>query len=173
MSPKKAGEKSTGSTGGRAARKSDRSTPSAGKKAGGFTDEERAAMQDRARELKAESRRGSRAGKADGEGDVLAKIAEMEEPERAMAERLHAIVKATAPTLSPKTWYGMPAYARDGKVVCFFQSAQKFKSRYATFGFSDEANLDDGAMWPTSFALKELTATEEARISALVKKAVS
>jgi uncharacterized protein YdhG (YjbR/CyaY superfamily) len=137
----------------------------------GFTDEERAAMRERAQELKAEARRGK--GKADGESDVLAKIAEMPEPDRATAERLHAIVKASAPALSPRTWYGMPAYAKDGKVVCFFQSAQKFKSRYATFGFSDEANLDEGAMWPTSFALKELTATEEARISALVKKAVS
>ena len=139
----------------------------------GFTDEERAAMKERAQELKAAARRGPRTGKADGESDVLAKIAEMPEPDRAMAERLHAIVKATAPDLSPRTWYGMPAYAKDGKVVCFFQSAQKFKSRYATFGFSDEANLDEGAMWPTSFALKELTAAEEKRIGALVKKAVS
>jgi uncharacterized protein YdhG (YjbR/CyaY superfamily) len=139
----------------------------------GFTDEERAAMKERAQELKAEARRGSRAGKADGESDVLAKIAEMPEPDRTMAERLHAIVKASAPALSSKTWYGMPAYARDGNVVCFFQSARKFKTRYATFGFSDKANLDEGAMWPTSFALKELTAAEEARIAALVKKAVS
>jgi uncharacterized protein YdhG (YjbR/CyaY superfamily) len=140
----------------------------------GFTDEERAAMKERAQELKAEARRGPRAkkAKADGESDVLAKIAEMPEPDRTMATRLHAIIKANAPALSPKTWYGMPAYAKDGKVVCFFQSAQKFKSRYATFGFSDAANLDEGAMWPTSFALKELTATEEARIVALVKKAV-
>ena len=114
-----------------------------------------------------------RADKADGESDVLAKIAEMPEPDRAMAERLHAIIKASAPALSPRTWYGMPAYAKDGKVVCFFQSAQKFKTRYATLGFSDKANLDDGAMWPTAFALKELTAAEEARIGALVKKAVS
>jgi uncharacterized protein YdhG (YjbR/CyaY superfamily) len=144
-----------------------------GKASKGFTDEERAAMKERARELKAESRRGTRAGKADGERDVLAKIAEMPEPDRVMAERLHAIVKASAPDLSPRTWYGMPAYARDGKVVCFFQSAQKFKSRYATLGFSDAANLDEGAMWPTSFALSELTAAEEARIAALVKKAVS
>ena len=143
------------------------------KKSKGFTDEERAAMKERAQELKAEARRGQRAVKADGESDVLAKIAEMPEPDRAMAKRLHAIIKASAPALSPKTWYGMPAYAKDGKVVCFFQSAQKFKSRYATFGFSDEANLDEGAMWPTSFALKELTAAEEARIGALVKKAVS
>ena len=137
------------------------------KKAKGFTDEERAAMKERAREQKAEAQR------ADGERAVLAKIAEMSEPDRTMAERLHAIIKDSAPVLSPKTWYGMPAYAKDGKVVCFFQSAQKFKSRYATLGFSDEANLDEGFMWPTSFALKELTATEEAKISALVKKAVS
>jgi uncharacterized protein YdhG (YjbR/CyaY superfamily) len=137
------------------------------KKSKGFTAEERAAMKERAKELKAEAQ------KADGERDVLAKIAEMQEPDRAMAERLHEIVKASAPDLSPKTWYGMPAYAKDGKVVCFFQSAQKFNSRYATFSFSDEANLDEGAMWPTSFALKELTAAEEAKISALVKRAVS
>jgi uncharacterized protein YdhG (YjbR/CyaY superfamily) len=140
-----------------------------GKASKGFTDEERAAMKERAQELKAEARR----GKADGESAVLAKIAEMPEPDRAMAERLHAIVKASAPALSPKTWYGMPAYAKDGKVVCYFQSAQKFKSRYATFGFNDAANLDEGAMWPTSFALKELTTADEARIGALVKKAVS
>ena len=137
-----------------------------------FTAEERAAMKERAQELKASARRGPRADKADGESDVLAKIAEMPEPDRAMAERLHAIVKASAPALSPRTWYGMPAYAKDGKVVCFFQSAEKFKSRYATFGFSDKANLDEGAMWPTAFALKELTAAEEAKIDALVKKAV-
>jgi len=136
----------------------------------GFTDEERAAMKERARELKAEAR--ANKDRAAGESDVLAKIAEMPEPERAMATRLHAIIKASAPDLSPKTWYGMPAYARDGKVVCFFQSAEKFKARYATFGFSDEANLDEGAMWPTSFGLKELTAAEEATIAALVKKAV-
>ena len=154
-------------------RKSANSITATGKKSKGFTDEERAAMKERAQELKAEARRGTRAGKADGESDVLAKIAEMPEPDRAMAKRLHAIIKASAPALSPKTWYGMPAYAKDGKVVCYFQSAQKFKSRYATFGFSDEANLDEGAMWPTSFALKELTAAEEARIGALVKKAVS
>jgi uncharacterized protein YdhG (YjbR/CyaY superfamily) len=135
-------------------------------KSKGFTDEERAAMKERAQELK-------RADKADGESDVLAKIAEMQGSERAMAKRLHALIKASAPALSPKTWYGMPAYAKDGKVVCFFQSAQKFKSRYATFGFSDEANLDEGHMWPTSFALKELTAAAEAKIGALVKKAVS
>ncbi len=138
-----------------------------------FTDEERAAMKERARELKAEGRRGSRAAKADGEGDVLAKIAEMPEPDRVLGERIHAIVKESAPDLSPKTWYGMPAYAKDGKVVCYFQSAHKFKSRYATFGFNDSANLDEGAMWPTSFALTELTAADEARIGALVKKAVS
>jgi uncharacterized protein YdhG (YjbR/CyaY superfamily) len=141
----------------------------------GFTDEERAAMKERAQELKAEGRRGPRAkkDKAAGESDVLAKIAEMQEPDRAMAERLHAIIKSSAPDLSPRTWYGMPAYAKDGKVLCFFQSAQKFKTRYATFGFSDTANLDEGALWPVAFALKELTATEEARIVALVKQAVS
>jgi hypothetical protein len=143
------------------------------KKSKGFTDEERAAMKERARELEAEARRGPRPDKADGDSAVLAKIAGMPEPDRAMAKRLHAIIRASAPGLSPKTWYGMPAYAKDGKVVCYFQSAQKFKSRYATFGFSDAANLDEGAMWPTSFALRELTATEEARISALVKRAVS
>ena len=152
-------------------RKSAKSTT--GKASKGFTDEERAAMRERAQELKAAARRGPRADKADGESDVLAKIAEMPEPDRAMAERLHAIIKASAPALSPRTWYGMPAYAKDGNVVCFFQSAQKFKTRYATFGFSDKANLDEGAMWPTAFALKELTAAEEARIGALVKKAVS
>ena len=139
----------------------------------GFTDEERAAMKERVQELKAEARRGKGAKTADGESAVLAKIAEMPEPDRAMAMRLHAIIKASAPDLSPKTWYGMPAYAKDGKVVCFFQSAHKFNARYATFGFNDTANLDEGAMWPTSFALKELTAAEEARIVALVKKAVS
>jgi uncharacterized protein YdhG (YjbR/CyaY superfamily) len=137
----------------------------------GFTDEERAAMKERAQELKAEAR--ANKNRAAGESDVLAKIAEMQGPDRAMAERLHAIVKASAPALWPKTWYGMPAYAMDGKVVCYFQSAQKFNSRYATFGFSDEANLDDGAMWPTSFALKALTTADEARIGALVRKAVS
>ncbi len=137
------------------------------KKSKGFTADERAAMKERAQELKAEAR------KADGESALLAKVAEMKGTDRAMAERLHAIVKASAPDLSPKTWYGMPAYARDGKVVCFFQSAEKFKSRYATFGFSDEANLDEGAMWPTSFALRELTAAGEKKIAALVKKAVS
>jgi len=136
----------------------------------GFTAEERAAMKERAQELKATARRG--ADKADGERDVLAKIAEMKGSDRALAKQLHEIVKETAPSLSPKTWYGMPAYAKDGKVVCFFQSAQKFNARYATFGFSDEANLDKGVMWPTSFALKELTGAEEAKIRALVKKAV-
>jgi uncharacterized protein YdhG (YjbR/CyaY superfamily) len=136
------------------------------KKSEGFTAEERAAMKERARELKAEAQR------ADGERSVLAKIAEMQGPDRAMAERLHEIIKASAPALSPKTWYGMPAYAnKDGKVVCFFQSAKKFNARYATFGFSDKANLDEGAMWATSFALKELGAAEEARIGALVKRA--
>jgi uncharacterized protein YdhG (YjbR/CyaY superfamily) len=143
----------------------------AGNASKGFTAEERAAMRERAQELKAEARRGK--GKADGEKDVLAKIAEMPEPDRAMAERLHAVVKANAPTLEPRTWYGMPAYARDGKVVCFFTPASKFKERYATFGFNTAANLDEGAMWPTSFALKQLTAAEEAKIAALVKKAVS
>ena len=154
-------------------KKPAKGTAATRKKSGGFTDEERDAMKERAQELKAAARRGPRTAKADGESDVLAKIAEMAEPDRAMAERLHALVKASAPALSPKTWYGMPAYAKDGKVVCFFQSAQKFKSRYATLGFSDTANLDEGAMWPTSFALKELTAAEEARIAALVKQAVS
>jgi uncharacterized protein YdhG (YjbR/CyaY superfamily) len=138
----------------------------------GFTDEERAAVRERTQELKAAGRRGPRAGKSDGESDVLAKIAEMPEPDRALAERVLALIKATAPALSPRTWYGMPAYARDGNVVCFFQSAGKFKTRYATLGFSDQANLDEGAMWPTAYALKELTAADEARIAALVKKAV-
>jgi len=139
----------------------------------GFTDDERAAMRERAQEVKSAARRGSRATKADGESDVRAKIAEMPDHDRAIAERLHAIVKAAAPSLSPRTWYGMPAYAKDGDVVCFFQCAQKFKSRYATLGFSDKATLDEGAMWPTSFALKELTTAEETKIRALVKKAVS
>jgi uncharacterized protein YdhG (YjbR/CyaY superfamily) len=137
----------------------------------GFSAEERAAMKERARELKAEAR--VNRNRAEGERDVLAKIAEMPGPDRVIAKRIHAIVKESAPDLSPKTWYGMPAYAKDGKVVCFFQSAQKFDSRYATFGFSDEAKIDEGAMWPTSFALKKLTAADEARIGALVKKAVS
>lgn len=136
-----------------------------------FSDEEKVAMKERAQEQKAEAR--ANKDKADGEGEVLARIAELPEPDRAMAQRLHAIITASAPALSPKTWYGMPAYARDGKVVCFFQSAQKFKTRYATLGFSDAANLDDGAMWPTAFALVELTTADEAWIGALVKKAVS
>jgi hypothetical protein len=148
--------------------KSARSTTG---KAKAFTAEERAAMQERAREQRAAARRGPRGGEADGEGDVLARIAEMPEADRVMAGRLHALIRASAPALAPRTWYGMPAYARGGKVVCFFQSAAKFKSRYATLGFSDEARLDDGAMWPTAFALTELTAADEARIAALVKKA--
>jgi uncharacterized protein YdhG (YjbR/CyaY superfamily) len=154
--------------------KSAKSTTAINKKSNGFTDEERAAMKERAQELKGQARRGPRGkkNKADGESEVLAKIAAMQEPDRSMAKRLHTIIKASAPDLSPKTWYGMPAYARDGKVVCFFQSAQKFKTRYATLGFSDTANLDKGAMWPVGFALKEMTATEEAKIAALVKKAV-
>ena len=151
-------------------KESTQSTPAINEKSEGFTDEERAAMKARAQELKAEAR--ANKNKADGENDVLAKIAEMPEPDRAMAERLHASVRANAPALAPKTWYGMPAYARDGKVVCFFQSAQKFNTRYATLGFSDTANLDEGAMWPTAFALKALTPAEEARIGALVKQAV-
>jgi len=150
---------------------SAKSTTAIDKTSKGFTDEERAAMKARAQELKAEAR--ANKDKADGESAVLAAIAAMKEPDRAMAKRLHAIIKASAPVLSPKTWYGMPAYAKDGKVVCFFQSAQKFSTRYATLGFSDTANLDEGALWPTSFALKELTTTEEARIVALVKKAVN
>jgi uncharacterized protein YdhG (YjbR/CyaY superfamily) len=151
----------------KATRKSATSSTASNKKSKGFTAEERAAMKERSRELKAE------ADKADGERAVLAKIAEMPKPDRVMAKRLHEIIKASAPALSPRTWYGMPAYAKDGKIVCFFQSADKFKSRYATFGFNDTANLDKGAMWPTSFALTELTAAEEAKIGALVKKAVS
>src|SRR2546425_2082745 len=155
MSPKKGTQKST------------KSTTAIGKTFKGFTDEERVAMKERAKELKAA------ASKADEESAVLAKIAEMPEPERAMGKRLHAIIKASAPALSPRLWYGMPGYAKDGKIVCFFQSAQKFKTRYATFGFNDAANLDEGALWPVAFALQELTAAEEARIGALVKKAVS
>ena len=150
---------------------SAKSTTAVKRKSKGFTDEERAAMKARAQELKAEARVNK--NKADGEKEVLATIAAMPEPDRAMAKRLHEIIKASAPALSPKTWYGMPAYARDGKIVCFFQSAQKFKTRYASFGFSDAANLDNGALWPVAFALKELTVAEEARIVALVKKAVS
>jgi uncharacterized protein YdhG (YjbR/CyaY superfamily) len=161
MAERKPAKKST--------QRSAESTAAMSTKSKGFTDEERAAMKERARELKAEGR----ADKADGESAVLAKIAEMQGPDRAIAERLHTLITASAPALSPKTWYGMPAYAKDGKVVCFFQSAEKFKSRYATFGFNDSANLDEGAMWPTAFALKELTAAAEARIGALVKKAVS
>ncbi len=153
MSPKKGTQKSA------------KRTTAIGRRSSGFTDDERAAMKERLQELKAD--------KAGGESAVLAKIAEMPGTDRAMATRLHALIKASAPGLSPKTWYGMPAYAKDGKVVCFFQGAQKFKSRYATFGFSDQANLDEGGMWPTSFALKELTAAEEAKIGALVKRAVS
>jgi uncharacterized protein YdhG (YjbR/CyaY superfamily) len=143
-----------------------------GKPSQGFTDEERAAMRERAEELKAAASRGPRPAKADGESDVLAKIAEMPPPDRAMAKRIHAIVKTNAPALSPKTWYGMPAYARDGDVVCFFQGAGKFKTRYATLGFTDKAHLDEGTMWPTTFALKKLSAAEEARLGALVKRAV-
>jgi len=153
MSPKKGTQKSA------------KSTTAIGKKFKGFTDEERVAMKERVQELKAD--------RADGESAVLAKLAGMPEPDRAMGKRLHAIIKASAPALSPRLWYGMPAYAKDGKVVCFFQSAQKFNTRYATFGFSDKANLDEGDMWPVAFALKELTATEAGRIGALVKKAVS
>ncbi len=153
------------------AQKSAKSTTAIPETSERFTAEERAAMKDRARELKAEAR--AKKDKAAGERDVLTKIAEMPEPDRAMAERLHAVIKASAPELSPKTWYGMPAYARDGKVVCYFTPASKFNSRYATLGFNDDANLDDGTMWPTSFALTELTADNEARIGALVKKAVT
>ena len=160
MSPKKETQKAA------------KSTTTIGKKFKGFTDEERLAMKERIQELKAAARRGPRADNADGENAVLAKIGQMPEPDRAMGKRLHAIIKASAPALSPRLWYGMPAYAKDGKVVCFFQSAQKFNTRYATFGFSDKANLDENAMWPVAFALKELTLAEEARIGALVKKAV-
>jgi uncharacterized protein YdhG (YjbR/CyaY superfamily) len=156
----------------KATQKSAKST-AVKEKSTGFTDEERAAMKERAQEVKAEARRGPRARKADGESDVLAKIAEMPKADRAMATRLHALVKASAPALSPKTWYGMPAYAKEGKVVCYFTPASKFKERYATFGFNATANLDEGNMWPTSFAVKKLTAAEETRIGALVKKAVS
>jgi uncharacterized protein YdhG (YjbR/CyaY superfamily) len=165
MAEKKPAEKGT--------QKSAKSTPAIGKASKGFTDEEKAAMRERAQELKAGARPGARAGKADEESAVLAKLAAMSAPDRAMGERLHAIIKASAPELSSKLWYGMPAYAKDDKVVCFFQDAQKFKTRYATFGFSDKATLDEGHMWPTAFALKELTDADEARIAALVKKAVS
>lgn len=150
-----------------------KSTTATDEKYDGFTDEERSAMKERAQELKSATRRGSRAAKADPESEVLAKIAEMPEADRVLAERVHAIVKAGAPELAPKLWYGMPAYAKNGKVVCFFQSAQKFKSRYATLGFSDQAHLDDGAMWPTAFALTEMTPAAEARIGELVRQAVS
>jgi uncharacterized protein YdhG (YjbR/CyaY superfamily) len=153
--------------------KSARTTTAKSRTSTGFTAEERAAMKDHAQELKTAARRGSGAAKADGESDELAKIAEMQEPDRAMAERVHALIMASAPALSPRTWYGMPAYAKDGKIVCFFQPAQKFKSRYATLGFNDAANLDEGTMWPIAFALTELTAAAEERIGALVKKAVS
>lgn len=151
---------------------SARSVADLGKTIPGFTDEERAAMKEHVEELKAEQRRGPGNEKTNGEQEVLAKIAAMPEPDRAMAERLHALVKASAPILTPRTWYGMPAYARDGNVVCFFQGAHKFKARYATLGFSDKANLDDGTMWPVAFALKTWTAEDEARIAALLKKAV-
>ena len=152
-------------------KKSAKSAPT--KKSTGFSDEERAAIKDHVKEYQREKRRDSGADKSDGESDVLAKIAEMKEPDRATARRLHSIIKAVAPELTSRTWYGMPAYAKDGKVMCFFQSSQKFKTRYSTFGFSDSAALDDGAMWPVAFALKELSAAEEARITALVKKALS
>ena len=161
MSPKKETQKSA--KGATATRKAVK----------GFTNEERSAMQERAQELKAEAGRGARAKQVDGEGEVLAKIAEMPERDRALAERIHAIVKASAPALSPKTWYGMPAYAKDGNVICFFQSSHRFKTRYATFGFSDKANLDEGTVWPVAFALKELAAADEVRIGTLVKQAVS
>jgi hypothetical protein len=154
-------------------KKSAKSVPQSNRRSTGFTDEERGAMKERVQELKTAGRRGPRADKADGESDLLAKIAEMPERDRAMGKRLHAVIKSSAPGLTPRTWYGMPAYAKDGKVVCFFQSAQKFKTRYATLGFSDAANLDEGAMWPTAFALTKLTPDDEARIGALVKKAVS
>jgi len=164
MAEKKTAKKSTTSA---------KRTTATGKTSKGFTADERAAMKDRATELKASGRRGSRADKANVESEVLAKIAELPDADRAMAERLHAVIKASAPDLAPRLWYGMPAYAKDGKVVCFFQSAQKFKTRYATLGFSDEANLDEGAMWPTSYALTKLTRADEARIGELVQRAVS
>jgi len=154
------------------AQKSRKRITAIAKKSKGFTDEERAAMKERLQELKTEARRGKCADKADGESAVLAKIAALPQPDRTIGERLHAIIKTVAPELSSKTWYGMPAYARNGNVVCFFQSGQKFKTRYATLGFSDKANLDDGVMWPTAFAIKELTDVEKARIAALVKKAL-
>jgi uncharacterized protein YdhG (YjbR/CyaY superfamily) len=154
-------------------RKSTDSTSETDKPSEGFTDEERAAIKERAQEVKATKRRAGRAGKADEQSAVLAKIAEMPEPDRVMAERLHALIMASAPVLTPRLWYGMPAYAKDGKVLCFFQGAHKFKSRYATLGFDDSANLDDGDMWPTAFALTGLSASAEENIAALVKKAVS
>jgi uncharacterized protein YdhG (YjbR/CyaY superfamily) len=156
-----------------ATQKSAKSTTAKTKTYGGFTDDERDAMKERAKELKAAGRRGSRTAKADGENEVLAKIAEMAEPDRVRAEKLHAVIKASVPALSATTWYGMPAYAKDGKVVCFFQNSQKFKTRYSTLGFSDKANLDDGDLWPTSFALKELTPDVEERIRSLVQRAIS
>lgn len=155
----------------KSARESAQNTTTINKKSGGFTDEERSAMKERAREQKAEAR--ANKNREEGESDVLAKIAEMPEQDRALGERIHEIIKASAPDLIPKLWYGMPAYARDGKIICFFQPAHKFKTRYATLGFNDSAHLDEGALWPVAFALKELTATEEAKIAALVKKAVS
>ncbi|MEV4238297.1 MULTISPECIES: DUF1801 domain-containing protein [unclassified Nocardia] len=155
------------------AQKPTKATTAKSRASVGFSEEERAAMKEHAQELKTAARRGSRAAKADGEADVIAKIAEMAEPDRTMAERIHAIVKANAPALTPKLWYGMPAYAMGGKVVCFFQTAEKFKSRYATFGFNDIANLDEGTMWPTAFALTKLTAEDEERLGALIEKAVS
>jgi uncharacterized protein YdhG (YjbR/CyaY superfamily) len=158
---------------GKHARKSARGRTKIAQASTGFSDDERAAMRERAQELKAAARRRGRAGKAEDESDVLARIAAMPAPDRSMAERIHSIIKAAAPELAPKLWYGMPAYARDDKIVCFFQDAQKFKARYSTLGFTDKAKLDDGEMWPTGFALKELSAGDEARIAALVKKAVS
>ncbi|MCU1648793.1 MAG: hypothetical protein JWN03_9068 [Nocardia sp.] len=155
------------------AQQSAKATATKAKSFEGFSDEERSAMKEHAQELKTAARRGPKSAKSDGEADVLAKIAEMQESDRALAERVHAVIKASAPSLTPKLWYGMPAYAKDGKVVCFFQSAEKFKARYATFGFNDSANLDEGTMWPTNFALtKELTTTDEARIATLVQQAV-
>jgi uncharacterized protein YdhG (YjbR/CyaY superfamily) len=151
--------------------KTAKRTTAAGKASKGFTDDEKGAMKERAKELKAEARASK--DRAEGESDVLTKIAEMPESDRIMAERLHALIKASAPLLSPKTWYGMPAYAKNGKIICFFQAADKFKARYATFGFNEDANLDEGAMWPTSWALTKLTAADEAKIGALVKKAVT
>jgi uncharacterized protein YdhG (YjbR/CyaY superfamily) len=156
-----------------ATKKAVKSATATAEKFDGFTEEERGAMKERARELKESARRGSRAADADGESDVLAKIAEMPPSDRAIAERLHAIIKKSAPALTPRLWYGMPAYAKNGKVLCHFAPAQKFKTRYATLGFSDEANLDDGAVWPTSYALSKLTAADEKRIAALVTKAAS